>query len=253
MKLITIDQSRLYYDTIGIGKPIMLVHGLGLDHSIWKPLTQLFSDERQFILPDVRGQGRSTLGKADGTLEQMAADLARLLDALRIEKVVLAGHSMGGYIALAFAASHTDRLAGLALVTSNTRADAPDKKQARLADADRVQTEGVAFFAANMAPKLTRGKTIFKRMEKLIAKTDPEGLSNVLKAIAGRKNQLKLIENLTIPSMAVFGQDDQIAPAGADTEIEQANPQVKVIRLPGVGHMPMLEAPLTLGALLLTL
>lgn len=253
MTYIKIDQARLFYETVGTGKPVMLIHGLGLDHSIWKPMAKLFSQERQFILPDIRGHGRSTLGSGDGTLGQMAEDLVRLMDARKIEKVVLAGHSMGGYIALAFAEKHADRLAGLALVTSNAREDAPDKRQTRLTDAWRVLDEGVSFVAANMAPKLTRKKSIVKRMQKLIGKTDPEGLSNVLKAIANRENKLDVLVNLAVPAMAIFGMDDQIAPPGVDTEIELVGPQVKVIRLPGVGHMPMLEAPLTLGALLLTL
>lgn len=253
MKNITVDQARLYYDIIGVGKPVMLIHGLGLDHSIWKPLTKMYAGERQFVLPDVRGQGRSTLGAGSGSLDQMAEDLVQILDVQKIEKVVLAGHSMGGYIALAFAAKYANRLAGLALVTSNAREDAEEKRQARLTDAWRVLDEGVNFIAASMAPKLSHRRTIIKHMEKLISKTDPEGMSNVLKAIANRYSQLDLIARLEVPAMAIFGRDDQIAPQGVDAEIEQANPHVKLIRLPEVGHMPMLEAPGTLGALLLTL
>ncbi|MGB4596239.1 MAG: alpha/beta hydrolase [Anaerolineaceae bacterium] len=252
MTIIAVDRARLFYETIGSGKPVLLIHGLGLDHSIWKPMVKLFSQERQFILPDIRGQGRSTLGAGYGELDQIAEDLVRLLDELRIEKAVLAGHSMGGYIALAFAEKHMDRLAGLALVTSNARADSPDKRQARLKDARRSLDEGVSFVAANMAPKLTRSKTIVKHLQKMIERTGPAGMSNVLMAIANRENQLQMLANLAVPTMAIFGVDDQIALQGVDTEIEQANPQVKVIRLPGVGHMPMLEAPLALGALLLT-
>ena len=253
MAHIKIDHARLFYETVGSGRPVLLIHGLGLDHSIWTPLTKLFSNERQFILPDVRGQGRSTLGDGDGKLGQMAGDLARLLDELKIEKVVLAGHSMGGYIALEFAAKYADRLAGLALVTSNARADSEEKRQARLTDAWRVLDEGVLFVAAGMAPKLTQKKAIVHRMRRLIEKTDPEGMSNVLKAIALRENRLELLASLAMPSMAIFGLDDQIAQPGVDTEIEQTCPRVKAVRLPGVGHMPMLEEPLTLGALLLTL
>lgn len=253
MATIKVDRARLFYEVIGSGKPIVLIHGLGLNHTIWKPMTNLFSNERQFILPDVRGQGRSTLGDGDGSLGQMAGDLARLLDELKIDKVVLAGHSMGGYIALEFAAKYADRLAALALVTSNARADSEEKRQARLTDAWRVLDEGVSFVAAGMAPKLTQKKALVHRMQKLVGKTDPEGMSNVLKAIAIRENRLEMLASLAVPSMAVFGLDDQIAQPGVDTEIEQTCPRVKVVRLPGVGHMPMLETPLAIGALLLTL
>ena len=253
MATIKVDRACLFYEVIGSGKPIILIHGLGLNHTIWKPLTKLFSNERQFILPDVRGQGRSTLGDGDGSLGQMAGDLAWLLDELKIDKVVLAGHSMGGYIALDFAAKYADRLAGLALVTSNTRADSPEKQRGRLIDAGLINDLGVSFIAEAMAPNLTRNKAIVTRMHKIIEKTDPIGMNNVLKAIAYRQNRLEVLSNLVVPCIAIFGSDDQIAPKGVDIEIEQACPRVKVIRLPGVGHTPMLEVPLALGALFLTL
>lgn len=253
MHYLSVDQVSVAYEKIGHGKPIMLIHGLGLDHRIWKPMAKLFGQDRQFILPDVRGQGKSKVGKADGSLDQMADDLACLLDHLEVDKVILAGHSMGGYIALAFAERHMDRLGGIALVTSNARADSPEKKQSRLIDAETVQNFGVKDFAAIMAPKMTHKKSLIERSRNLIEKTDPAGLANVLMAIANRPARLEFLGKLDMPVMAVFGQDDQIAPAGVGEEIEKANPRVKVVRLPGVGHLPMLEAPLTLGALLVTL
>ena len=104
-----------------------------------------------------------------------------------------------------------------------------------------------------MAPNFTRNKSIVTRMHKIIEKTDPIGMNNVLKAIAFRQHRLEVLSNLVVPCIAIFGSDDQIAPKGVDIEIEQTCPRVKVIRLPGVGHTPMLEVPLALGALFLTL
>lgn len=253
MKLNMPDGAILDYEVVGSGQPLMLLHGLALNRSIWKPVARLFRDERFFILPDIRGQGKSTLGKANGSLTQIVDDLVRLLDHLKIEKTAIGGHSMGGYIALTFAKNHADRVSSIALVTSNARADSADKRAARIEEAGRVLEEGVEAFADTMAVKLTRRLSTQTRVRKVLLKTEPEGLSNILRAIADRENNLGLIASLPFPVVAIFGKDDQIAPAGIDDEIRKAAPAVKLVRLPGVGHMPMFEAALTLGTLLMTL
>jgi len=253
LKLNMPDGASVDYEVVGSGRPLMLLHGLALNRSIWKPVARLFRDERLFILPDIRGQGKSTLGKANGSLVQIADDLVRLLDHLKIEKTAIGGHSMGGYIALAFAKNHVNRVSSIALITSNARADSADKRAARIEEAGKILQEGIEPFADAMAVKLTRHLSTQARVRKILLKTEPEGLSNILKAIANRENNLGLIASLPFPMMAIFGKDDQIAPVGIDVEIERAVPAVKLVRLPGVGHMPMFEASLTLGALLMTL
>lgn len=247
-----INDIGIDYIVQGSGKPIVLLHGLALDASIWSEVVRLYEDQAQFILPDLRGHGKSETGNANGSLEQFADDLKQLLDYLDFEQVSLVGHSMGGYISLAFAEKYPERLENLIMLTSNARADDDDKRKGRLADAEKVLQEGSRFLAEGMAPKLSKNPEIQQQCLDIVAATAPEGLSNVLRAIALRPERLDVIAGLEIPVFAIAGKDDQLMHPQVAFEMAQAAESGKAVVLPGVGHMPMLEAPLTLGALLIS-
>lgn len=247
-----INDIAMDYKMLGSGKPIVLLHGLALDARIWSEVVRLYEDQAQFILPDLRGHGKSETGNANGSLEQFADDLKQLLDNLDFEKVSLVGHSMGGYISLAFAEKYPERLDNLIMLTSNARADDDDKRKGRLADAEKVLQEGSRFLAEGMAPKLSKNLEIQQQSLDIVAATAPDGLSNVLRAIALRPERLDVIAGLEIPVFAIAGKEDQLMHPQVAFEMAQAAKCGKAVVLPGVGHMPMLEAPLTLGALLIS-
>lgn len=240
-------------EIVGNGKPILLLHGLGLDHSIWMPMAQLYQDQAQFILPDLRGHGQTETGDAKGTIEQFADDLAMLVSAIKLEKVVLGGHSMGGYVALAFAEKFPDLLSGLVMIASNARVDPPDKKAVRLADAEAVLSQGSQVVAHSLAPRLSNDEGIVQTMTALIMKTEDVGLSNVQKAIANRPARLNLLSELACPVLAVAGKDDKISTLEFSREMAEKATEGHFVAIPGAGHMPMLEAARTLGALLVAL
>ncbi|HNX46580.1 MAG: alpha/beta hydrolase [Anaerolineaceae bacterium] len=250
---IKLDEMEMVLDDIGSGKDILLVHGLGLNRGIWRPIADLYGDQARFILPDMRGHGESSLGNPAESMEQFAQDLVRLLDALGIEKVVLGGHSMGGYIALAFAERYPERLEALAMIATNARADAPQKRADRLADAEEVMCLGTARYAIKLAERLSDQPKVIAEMEEVIAATPPEGLRNVLRAIAGRPNRAAVLAGLRQPLLVVAGREDKISNRETAEEMRDLNQHSRLVVFPGVGHMPMLEAPLALGALLLTL
>jgi pimeloyl-ACP methyl ester carboxylesterase len=251
-----LDGLDIYYEIRGIGKPIFLLHGLALDHSIWLEMADYYADQAQFIIPDLRGHGRTALGDADATLEQFANDVIRLADHLGHEKFILAGHSMGGYIALALAEAYPERLAGLAMVTSNARADSPEKREGRLGDAKSVLTEGTKRIANTLIQRLMPEGELAQPDEHLcevVLNSLPEGFANVLTAIANRPNRLAVIQSLLSPVLAIAGDKDQILPVEVALEPADHARQGRKVFLPGVGHMPMIEVPLTLGALLVSM
>jgi 3-oxoadipate enol-lactonase len=93
---------QLYFKETGEGAPMVLVHGFPLDHTIWDPVVPLLEPHARLILPDLRGHGRSPAPGGVYDMRTMADDLLSLIDALQIERVTLIGHSMGGYVSLAF-------------------------------------------------------------------------------------------------------------------------------------------------------
>ena len=116
MDTVAVNGINLAYTRLGKGTPLVLVHGFPLDSSSWNELIPYLKDHFDLILPDLRGFGKSTTVEAPYTLSDIADDLAGLLDDLGVEKTALAGHSMGGYISLAFAKKYPQRVSGLGLV-----------------------------------------------------------------------------------------------------------------------------------------
>ncbi len=118
MDTLEINGIRLAYDRRGKGKPLVLLHGYPLDHHLWDEVVPLLEDQFDIILPDLRGFGRSSTVDSFYTMEDIASDIAGLLDSLGIQKAAIVGHSMGGYVALAFARLYPGRVTGLGLVSS---------------------------------------------------------------------------------------------------------------------------------------
>ena len=123
MEKVSVNGVMIAYSHHGEGTPLVLLHGYPLDHSIWNDLVPLLEGEFELILPDLRGFGISATTAAAYGMTDMAEDIAGLLDHLGIKKAMLAGHSMGGYVALAFARKYLQRIAGLALISSQALAD----------------------------------------------------------------------------------------------------------------------------------
>ena len=251
-----LNDLDMHYEIRGSGKPIFLLHGLALDHSIWLEMADYFGDQAQFIIPDLRGHGCTPLGNADGTLEQLAKDVLLLAVHLGHEKFTLTGHSMGGYIALALAEMHPERLAGLAMVTSNARADSPEKRESRLEEAKRALLEGTQSIGNTLIQRMMPVGEFAQpdeHMCEVVLNSSAEGFANVQNAIANRPNRLAVVKSLTCPVLAIAGGKDQILPVEIALEPGKNASNGRAVCLPGVGHIPMIEVPFTLGALLVSL
>ena len=155
MEKIKINDIELAYARRGKGTPLVLLHGFPLDHHLWDDVSSLLEDTFDLILPDLRGFGESTTLDAPYTMDDYASDIAGLLDQLGIQKAAVAGHSMGGYVALAFARLYPERVSGLALVSSQVLADPPDRKEGRYKSAADVAEKGIGGVVEAMTSKFT--------------------------------------------------------------------------------------------------
>src|SRR5687767_15485401 len=128
MEKINVNGIELAYERQGTGAPLVLLHGFPLDHHLWDQVVPLLEDTFDLIIPDLRGFGESSMGDSPNSLDTYASDIAGLLDYLGIQRAAIAGHSMGGYIALAFIRLYPERVGGLGLVASQVVADTPERR-----------------------------------------------------------------------------------------------------------------------------
>jgi pimeloyl-ACP methyl ester carboxylesterase len=243
MEFVQVNGIQLSYTRQGIGTPLVLLHGYPLDHSIWLEIAGMLQDRFEVIMPDLRGFGLSTTTGSNYALADAAADIIGLLDALGIRKACIAGHSMGGYVALSFSTAYSDRVAGLGLVSTQALADSPERQQVRLATARQVEQEGVGFIAASMPEKLSPDPSVRAVCEALIRAQSPEGVIGALTAMAGRVDSSTRLVGFDFPVCIVHGTQDALIPLDRAREMKAALPAAYFMELEGVGHMPMLESP----------
>lgn len=243
MEKIDVNGIRLAYVRKGTGTPLLLIHGYPLNHTIWDEVVPLLEKDFDLILPDVRGFGESTTVNSQYSMNDIASDLVALLDHLGVQRVALAGHSMGGYIALAFARLHPKRVTGLALVASQALADTPDGKKGRYKTAADVAEKGVGLVAEAMTPKLSADARVQGFVHGLIQRQNKDGVIGALKAMAEREDSLALFPSFNFPVVLIHGNADALLPIERAHEVKKIIPGAHLEELSGVGHMPMLESP----------
>jgi pimeloyl-ACP methyl ester carboxylesterase len=243
-----INGHELGFEVLGgRGPSLLLLHGLGLNRTIWQAAVDWMPRGYRVILPDIRGHGESPALEETARIESLAEDMLRLMDTLEVEKAVVAGHSMGGYIALAMAFQHIDRLAGLGLIASRATADTPEKREGRLRMIREIKLQGSGVLAESLAPRLSHDGGIQKQARLMIEKTHPNGLIAAQHALADRPDRLSLLPEIHIPTLVVAGLEDQIVPMEEAKEMADLFPNCTYMEIPKAGHMPMLETPQVLG------
>jgi pimeloyl-ACP methyl ester carboxylesterase len=241
MQKINVNGIEFAYTRHGNGSPLMLLHGYPLDGSIWSEVVPLLVDRFELIIPDLRGFGESTTVKTPYTMDTFASDVLGLLDHLSFEKTALAGHSMGGYVALAFAKNYPDRLSGLGLVSSQALADAPERKQGRYDTAAQVSEKGVGVVVEAMTSKFTSDPRVQAVAQSVMEQQKPDGIIGALKAMAEREDLSARLSDFRFPLVLVHGDQDALIPVERAREIKAAVPRANLAELKGVGHLPMLE------------
>lgn len=244
---------QLAYTRRGQGTPLVLIHGYPLDHSIWDETAAILSGTFDLILPDLRGFGASASPTDPYTLTDMASDLVELLDELDIPQAALAGHSMGGYVALAFFRAYPARVRGLGLVASQVLADKPETREGRYKTAENVAQNGVGVVAEAMTPKLTADASLHSFIRALIEQQTPAGVIGALRAMAERPDSTDLFPQLNVPLALIHGDADGLIPIERAHEVQAMVPQAKLFALHDVGHLPMMESPQAVAEALKTL
>lgn len=227
--------------------PLVLLHGFCEDSSVWDTLLPFLGDTPVWRL-DLPGFGGSDLPATVG-MAAYAADIRAALDVLGIERCVLAGHSMGGYTALAFAKMFPNALAGMSLVHSHPYPDTPERMETRRRGIEMLQSGKKDLYVAQLFPGLFAplfAQAHPEQVEALVQqgrRQSAEGIIAALQGMIAREDHLGTLRNSTFPVQFVLGDQDAIIPL-EDALAAATLPSSADIRvLPGVGHLGMIEQP----------
>ena len=246
----SVNSIRLHYVQAGQGTLLLLVHGFPLDHTLWQPQLDGLADAARLIAPDLRGFGQSDAPEGVYTMEAQADDLAVMLDTLQIEKVVVCGLSMGGYIALAFWKKFALRVRGLILMDTRAGADSPAARQTRLDMVELVKGHGAAAAAKAMLPRLLAEASRQSHPEQvesiraMMLRQSPTGIIGAQLGMAERPDSTPLLPTINVPTLCVFGAEDVITPVEPEgRSMAAAIPGAKLVVIPNAGHLSNLEQP----------
>lgn len=233
----------LYYEEYGHGIPAIFLHGFPFDHTIWEPLIPLLQDDARLIFPDLRGFGRSPVTDSVYSMRLLAEDVAYLMDQMEIEKAILVGHSMGGYVSLAFAQAYPGRLLGLGLVATQAAADSPERRQSRYKTAEAVHHKGARVVASSMVSSLTPKQELIQPITDLILRAQPTAVVGSLKGMAERPDMTGTLSGISVPAVVLMGALDQLLHIDRVETMAQMLPKGWLVKIPDTGHMLMMEDP----------
>jgi 3-oxoadipate enol-lactonase len=241
-----IDGVSLYYEVHGSGEPVLLVHGFPLSGRLWGPAIALLQDRLKLIVPDLRGHGRSGVGK-DVTMARYADDLAALLDVAGVEgRVTVVGHSMGGYIAFELYRRHPERVRALVLVDTRAGTDTEGAAEGRRETARQALRDGSRVIADALVDRLfapTTPDALRERWHEIMAATPPAGVAVALRAMAERPDSHPTLREIDRPVLVVVGADDAITPPEEARRMHGAVQNSRLEVVPEAGHMTPVEQP----------
>jgi pimeloyl-ACP methyl ester carboxylesterase len=249
----------MHYTDTGSGTPLVLLPAFPFDSRIWDRARTGLAEHARVITPDPRGFGRTPLGGAEPDLGVMAADVLALLDSLGLDRVLLGGCSMGGYVTMAVLGAAPERVAGLVLIDTRATADPPEARENRHAVAGRAEREGVAgWLADQMIPVLLGSTTIERRPD--VVDTVRRRLDEVLpasvawgqRAMAARPDSGAILRGAGVPTLVVHGEEDKLIPVDAARALAELT-GAELAVLPGAGHLSPLEVPAEFTTAVLTL
>ena len=238
------DQTvDLVYGEQGEGVPLVLLHGYPLDHRIWLPVFPFLRKDVHIIAPDLRGHGKSPIPNGMYSMELLVEDVVCLLDKLRIEKAIVAGHSMGGYVTFEFWHIHPERIAGIALVATRANGDSEERRRDRLQTAEEVMKAGTTRVVDSMLKKLTKKTGLYPELREIMEGISPQGVAGILRGIADRANATPWLSQIKVPVLVIAGSEDQIVPVEESIEMAEKLPDGKLEVIQDAGHLPMMEDP----------
>jgi 3-oxoadipate enol-lactonase len=237
----TINGLKIAYTDEGKGTPIVFIHGFPLSRGAWQKQVEAFKSSNRVISKDLRGLGESEVRAGTNTMDQYAGDVHALLEQLKTGPIVLVGHSMGGYVALAFARRYPSMLKGLVLVGTKAGSDSAEVAAGRRSTADKVKAEGSKVVVDAMAPRMLSAKNsdagAAAQVRSFMAGSQPDGVVGALLGMAERPDSTELLASIKVPTLIIAGADDVVIPPVESEKMATAVKGATYKIIPDAGHI----------------
>jgi pimeloyl-ACP methyl ester carboxylesterase len=254
LETIHYKNTTISYSDIGNGIAVVLLHGFLENKTMWKDLTPILSQKNRVITIDLLGHGASDCLGYVHSMEDNAEIVKAVLSHLRIRKAVFVGHSMGGYVALAFAELHPNAVKGLVLMNSTAKEDSTERKHNRDRAIKAVKQNYINFVRLSVANLFSENNR--ERLENEIENVKLEALKTPLQGIVAslegmkiRKDRQFILRDSLFPKLLILGEKDGVL-IYKDNLLQIENTDVKLVTFPD-GHMSHIENKEELGKVLI--
>lgn len=234
--------------------PLVLLHAFPVGPTMWNSLVESLAGPAMIVhLP---GFGESAVPPGEASLEDAADAIARYLSQNGVEKIVVAGVSMGGYVALALAEQHPELIAGIGLLDTRLEADTEQARQGRYSTIDQVKESGVTALTVSGLVGRTTAEyrpDVLSKVEELARDANPHGVMWALEAMARRPDRTHVMLESSYPALLLAGDEDSMSPLEVLTAPLAHRSNVEAVQVPGAGHLSAMEEPKVVAEALETL
>ncbi|HEY0873913.1 MAG TPA: alpha/beta fold hydrolase [Vicinamibacterales bacterium] len=227
---------------------VVLIHAFPLNASLWEPQVENGPAGIRFLTPDLPGFGRSA-GAPVRSMDEMARSVLRTLDEKGIDRAVIGGMSMGGYVTLALYRMAAERFAGMILADTRATADNDQQRDARRKMIATVRERGPSAVADEMLPKLLGATThrlrpeLATRVRAMIEGNSPEAIAGAVEAMMGRPDSTSLLPAISVPTLILCGEEDVLTPPSDSEALRAGIAGSRLAMLAGAGHLSNIESP----------
>jgi len=237
-------------------KAILFVHGFPFDHHMWDVQIDELSKNHFCVTYDIRGLGESAVGDGQFTMESFVDDLEKILEDLKLDKPILCGLSMGGYISLRAAERMRDKFSALILCDTKSAADDNEGKVKRAAAIQQINSGGFENFIESFVLNCFGEKFVnennaeYRKVVDRSKKNNPLGVKGCLLAMAGRTDTTEKLSGINIPALIICGSEDKLSPPNVMKPIAEKIPNSKFVLVENAGHMTPIENPVKLNSVI---
>jgi pimeloyl-ACP methyl ester carboxylesterase len=248
---IELNNFHLSYDDVGEGSiPIIFLHGYPFDKTMWQGQLEFLKPSYRLIPCDIRGFGKSIDEESPLSIDLFAEDVIQFMDKLSIEKAIICGLSMGGFIALNVIKKFPERFEALILCDTQCIADTNEVKEKRYKIIDEIEVDGVANFNEGFIKSvfykdsIINKKELVDQLRSVVFSNSKHIITEGLIALAERSETCSTLNEISIPTLIICGREDEVTPLAQSEMMYEAIKGSILCVIDNAGHVSNLEQPL---------